>query len=97
MDFDGKFSIDDCIKYIVLGRKLFLDANRIKEVLDMVVNPEYACYHKLVPHSFATTCYNTHGYDTFEIAFKIIEVVKANITNHLYANYEQWLKEEQGY
>lgn len=97
MDYDGKFSIDGCIKFIVLGRKIFLDKKRIKEILDKVVTPESVCYHKFIPHSFATTCYNIQGYDTFEIAFKIIEVVKANISNNLYANYEQWLKEEQGY
>lgn len=95
MDYDGKFYIDGCIKYVVLGRKIFLDNARIKELLDMVVNPAYACYRKFVPHSFATTCYNTHGYDTFEIAFKIHEVIKTHISNPLYADFEKWLKKEQ--
>lgn len=97
MDYDGKLSIDGCVKYIVLGRKIFLDNTRIKEILDIVVNPEYRCYRKFVPHSFATTCYNTHGYTTFEIAFKIRETVRMNISDPLYADYEKWLIEEQGY
>lgn len=97
MDYDGKLSIDGCIKYVVFGRKLFLDNTRIKEIMDMVVHQGYTCYRKFVPHSFATTCYNTHGYDTFEVAFKIHECVRANISNPLYADYEKWLNEEQGY
>ena len=32
MDYNGKLSIDGCIKYIVLGRKLFLDNIKIKEL-----------------------------------------------------------------
>ena len=70
---------------------------RIKEILDIIVNPNSVCYRKFIPHSFATTCYNTYGYDTFEIAFKILEVVRTNISNPLYADYEKWLIEEQGY
>lgn len=97
MDYDGKLSIDGCIKFVVLGRKIFLDNSKIKEIMDMVVNPDHACYHKFVPHSFATTCYNTSGYDTFEIAFKICECVRVNISNPLYSDYEKWLKEEHGY
>lgn len=97
MDYDSTFSIDGCIKYIVLGRKVFLDNTRIKEILDIIVNPNSVCYRKFVPHSFATTCYNTYGYDTFEIAFKIREIVRANTSNPLYADYERWFIEEQGY
>ena len=97
MDYEDKLSIDGCIKYIVLGRKLFLDNARIKEILDIIVNPNSVCYRKFIPHSFATTCYNTNGYDTFEIAFKIRKLVRTNISNPLYADYEKWLIEEQGY
>lgn len=97
MDFDGKFSIDGCIKYIVLGREIFLNNARIKEIMDRVVEPTSACYHKFVPHSFATTCYDNHGYSTFEIAFKIDMVVRANLSDKRYADYQRWLKEEQGY
>lgn len=64
---------------------------------DMVVNPKYGCYRKFVPHSFATTCYNTNGYDTFEIAFKIHGCVRENISIPRFADYEKWLKEDQGY
>lgn len=64
MDYNGKLSIDGCIKYIVLGRKVFLDASRIKLIMDMVVDPKFICYHKFIPHSFATMCYNNHGYST---------------------------------
>lgn len=97
MDYDGKLSIDGCIKYIVLGRKLFLDNIRIKGLLDIIVNPSSICYHKFIPHSFASMRYNTHGYDTMDIASKILSVVKSNITGPLYKNYVEWLNTEQGY
>ena len=97
MDYDGKFSIDGCIKYIVLGRRVFLNNAKIKEILDKVVEPTSACYRKFVPHSFATTCYNNHGYITFEIALKIMQVVKSNLSDERYVDYLRWLKEEQGY
>lgn len=97
IDYDGKLSIDGCIKYIVLGRKLFLDNIRIKGLLDIIVNPSSICYHKFIPHSFASMRYNTHGYDTMDIASKILSVVKSNITDPLYKNYVEWLNTEQGY
>lgn len=81
MDYEGKLSFDGCIKYIVLGRKLFLDNIRIKELLDIIVNPSSICYHKFTPHSFATMCYNSHGYDTMDIASKILSIVKSNISD----------------
>lgn len=73
MGYDGKLSIDGCIKYIVLGRKFFLDDNKIKKLTDLIVNPNSVCYKKFVPHSFATTCYDSTGYSTSEIAFKIMK------------------------
>ena len=97
MDYDGKLSIDGCIKYIVLGRKLFLDNTRIKELVDIIVNPSSICYHKFTPRSFASMCYNTHGYDTMDIAFKILMIVKNNTSNPLYADYVEWLNNEQGF
>lgn len=97
MDYDGKLSIDGCIKYIVLGRKLFLDNTRIKELVDIIVNPSSICYHKFTPRSFASMCYNTHGYDTMDIAFKILMILKNNTSNPLYADYVEWLNTEQGY
>ena len=97
MNYDGKLSIDGCIKYIVLGRKLFLDNIRIKELLDIIVNPSSICYHKFTPHSFATMCYNSHGYDTMDIASKILSVVMSNISDPPYLDYVEWLNTEQGY
>lgn len=97
MDYDGKLSIDGCIKYIVLGRKLFLDNIRIKELLDIIVNPSSICYHKFTPHSFATMCYNSHGYDTMDIASKILSVVMSNISDPPYLDYVEWLNTKQGY
>ena len=97
MDYDGKLSIDGCIKYVVLGRKVFLDDSKIKLILDKVVDPTSCCYRKFVPHSFATMCYDNHGYSTMEIAFKIDLIVKANVADERYADYARWLKEEQGY
>ena len=97
MDYNGKLSIDGCIKYIVFGRKLFLDDIKIKELLDIIVDPSSICYQKFTPRSFASMCYNTHGYDTMDIAFKIIMIVKNNISDSLYADYVEWLKNEQGY
>lgn len=96
LDYDGKLSIDGCIKYIVLGRKLFLDDSKIKTIMDMVVDPKCGCLHKFVPHSFATMCYDIHGYSTMEIAIKIDMVVKANLSDEQYADYIRWLNEEQG-
>ena len=95
MDYNGKFSIDGCIKYIVLGRKLYQDNARIKEILDMVVNPCYTCYHKLVQHSFASISYSIDGYLTFEIASKIDEIIKSNTSDPLYANYQSWLEHRE--
>ena len=97
MDYDGKLSIDGCIKYIVLGHRLFLDDSKIKAVLDKVVDPDSACYHKFVPHSFATSCYGPDGYFTHEIAFKIVQIVKANLSDPRYMEYERWLNGEEGY
>ena len=97
MDYDGKFSIDGCIKYIVLGRKLFLDKAKTKQIIDMVVNPELLCYHKFVPHSFAASNYGVHGYQTLEIAPWIHSIVKANLADPRYLEYERWLQDEQGY
>lgn len=92
MDYNGKLSIDGCIKYVVLGKKVFLDASRIKLIIDMVVDPKFVCYHKFIPHSFATMFYNNHGYSTMEIAYKIEMVVKENLLDDRYADYERWLK-----
>ena len=97
MDYEGKFSIDGCIKYIVLGRKLFLDRDKIKSIMDMVVDPNSACYHRFVPHSFATVSYNTSGYFTYEISGHIIKIVMANSDNEFYAEYRRWLNDEMGY
>ena len=84
MDYNGKLSIDGCIKYIVLGRKVFLDASRIKLIMDMVVDPKFICYHKFIPHSFATMCYNYHGYSTMEIAYKIDDCKGKSFRSSIY-------------
>lgn len=98
MGYDGKLSIDGCIKYIVLGRKFFLDDNKIKKLTDLIVNPNSVCYKKFVPHSFATTCYDSTGYSTFEIAFKIHEIIrKHSLSDKMYKDYDVWLHDEQGY
>ena len=97
MDYDGKLSIDGCIKYIVLGHRLFLDDSKIKAVLDRVVDPDSACYHRFVPHSFATSCYGPDGYFTHEIAFKVVQIVKANLSDSRYLKYKRWLNGEEGY
>ena len=94
MDYDGKLNIDGCIKYVTLGRKLFLDKGKIKEIMDMVVDPAKGCYHRFVPHSFATMCYDNHGYTTFEIASFILAVVNANRMDERYKGYIRWLREE---
>lgn len=97
MDYDGKLSIDGCIKYIVFGHRLFLDDSKIKQIMDRVVDPDSVCYRKFVPHSFAESDYNSDGYFTHEIAFKIVQIIKANLADDRYAAYESWLNEEQGY
>ena len=97
MDYDGKLRIGGCIKFIVLGHRLFLDDSKIKAILDRVVDPESACYHKFVPHSFATSCYGPDGYFTHEIAFKVVQIVKANLSDPRYLEYERWLNSYEGY
>lgn len=97
MDYEGKFSIDGCIKYIVLGRKVFLDNAKMKSIIDMVVDPSHPCYHRFIPHSFATVSYNTSGYFTHEIFGHIMQIVMANSDNELYAEYRRWLNDEMGY
>lgn len=97
MDYEGKLSIDGCIKYIVLGRKVFLDRDKMKSIMDMVVDPSDSCYHKFIPRSFATISYNTSGYFTHEISGHIMQIVMANRDDERYADYYRWLNEESGY
>lgn len=97
MDYDKKLSIDGCIKYVVLGRKVFLDNTRLKSIIDKVVDPSLGCYRKFIPHSFTTMCYDNHGYSTMEIASKIDMIVRANLNDERYAEYYRWLHEEHGY
>ena len=97
MDYDGKLSIDGCIKYIVLGRKVLLDGGKMKSIMDMIVDPSSACYHKFVPQSFATVSYNTSGYFTHEISGHIIQLVMENRDGERYAEYLRWLHEEMKY
>ena len=97
MDYDGKFSIDGCIKYIVLGRKLYLDRDKIKSIMDMVVDPSYPCFHRFRPHSFATVSCNTSGYFTHEISGHIMQIIMANSDDERYVEYRRWLNDEMGY
>ena len=62
--------------------------------MDKVVDSTFACYHKFVPHSFATMCYDNHGYTTFEIASFILAVVNANREDERYDSYVRWLRED---
>lgn len=95
MDYDGKFSIDGCVEYIVLGRKFYMNEAKIKELMDRVVNPESVCYKKFKPHDFASIAYDTSGYRTFDISSKICEIVKKNMRcNPLYQEYHDWLCKE---
>lgn len=97
MDYDGKLSIDGCIKYVVLGRKTSMDISSIKKIMDVVVDSKFQCFRKFVPHSFATMCYDSYGYSTTEMAIKIYAIVREELSNERYADYMRWLKEEQGY
>ena len=97
MGYDGKLSIGGCIKYIVLGRKLFLDGVKMKSIMDMIVDSSSACYHKFVPHSFATVSYNTSGYFTHEISGHIMQLVMENRDDERYAEYHRWLIVERSY
>ncbi|MCM1372263.1 MAG: hypothetical protein NC113_06385, partial [Bacteroides sp.] len=72
--------------------------HKIKKLTDLIVNPNSTCYKKFVPHSFATTSYDSHGYSTFEISFKIHETIKKySQIDNLYRQYDEWLHNEQGY
>lgn len=96
-DENIKLDIDGCIKYIVLGNKFFRDDLQIKKLLDKIVTPEYSCYKKFIPHSFATSSYYSYGYYTFEISYKIFDIINSNIKDQRYFNYKKWLIEECGY
>lgn len=96
MNYNGKLSIDGCIKYIVLGWNLCSDEKRVKMIMDRIVDPNSVCHQKLTPHSFATTNYYNSGYETREIAYHIASIIKKNISDERYANYYKWL-EECGY
>lgn len=65
--------------------------------MDKVVDPSSGCYRKFIPHSFASMCYDNHGYSTMDIAFKIDMLVRSNLNDERYADYFRWLHEEQGY
>ena len=97
MGYDGKLSIDGCVKYIVLGRKVLLDEVKMKSIMDMIVDPSYSCYHRFIPHSFATVSYNTSGYFTHEISGHIMQLVMENRDDERSAEYLRWLNEERGY
>ena len=97
MDYDGKLSIDGCIKYIVLGWNLYSDEERVKKIVDRIVDPNSVCYQKFIPHSFATTNYYNSGYETREIAYHIVSIIRKNISDERYANYRKWLLDECGY
>ena len=95
MDYDGKFCIDGCIMYITFGVKLYNENTKIKEILDIIVNPRSNCYQKFIPHSFASVNYCPEGYETFGIANKISDIIQVNNSNPLYANYKKWLNEKK--
>lgn len=97
MGYDGKLSIDGCIKYIVLGSKILSDKARMKETLDIVVDPKSICYRRFAPDSFASICCKNSGYRTTGIESQILEIVEDNISDPLYADYKNWLIKEQGY
>jgi hypothetical protein len=71
LEYDGKFSIKGCVCHIVMGRRLFSDEEKLKELVDIFVNPKYACYGLFNLHSFAEACYNRSGYITNECASRI--------------------------
>lgn len=96
MDYDGKLSINGCIKYIVLGEKLSQNTSNIKSIMDKVVNNTFKCYHKFIPHSFARMHHSIHGYLTMDMAKTIKEVIEKNLSDERYANYYKWLQEELG-
>lgn len=48
------------------GMGKFRNHQFTSHIMDMVVDPKFVCYHKFIPHSFTTMCYNNHG-----IAYKI--------------------------
>lgn len=102
MDYDGKFSIDGCIKHIVLGEKFLKDKTtkdetNMKRLFDLIVDPSSTCYKKFFPHSFACSLHSINGYFTDEIAGQIIMNLNANKNDERYLNYLKWLNEENGY
>jgi hypothetical protein len=97
MDYDGKFSIDGCISYIVFGRKFFLDKKQLKKLMNKIVNPNSFVYKKFHPQSFATTNYSPFGYTIHSASSKIYEVIGNSCTkNKLYRDYYEWSKKVSG-
>lgn len=95
--YTGKFSILGCIKFVALGEKFWKNNDRIKQLVDMMITPNYACYKQLVPHSFAMVNYNRTGYFTHDIAFKISGCLQCHSKEpNLYKEYMEWLAKEQG-
>lgn len=96
--YTGKFSIKGCIKFVALGERFWKNNDRIKQLVDMFINPEYQCYRQFVPHSFAMVNYNRTGYFTHDCAFKIAGCIGLHARNSdTYREYQDWLNNEQGY
>lgn len=95
MDYDGNLSIDGCIKYIALGQKVFVDNDKIKALMDRVVDPNSMCFRKFIPHSFVAMFHSRSGYTTVDIAWKIQSLVEAYLSDTRYADYHRWLKEQE--
>lgn len=96
--YTDMFSIKDCIKYIVLGQKFWKNDEHIKKLVDMITNPQSACYKQFKPHSFAMINYHQAGYLTYPAEHLIFECLRRHCKeNVLYSEYIDWLNNEQGY
>lgn len=95
--YTGKFSIKGCIKFVALGEKFWKNNERIKRLIDMIINPEFECYKQFIPHSFAMVNYNNTGYFTGVCAFKIIDCLLNTKETNPYKDFLEWLNMEHGY
>jgi hypothetical protein len=74
LDYPGKFSILECVKFIALGYRLAHDNEKMKELVEIFTTPENACYDKFYTNSFAKVIHGSHGYHTIGCAGQIKEV-----------------------
>jgi hypothetical protein len=91
---DYFMDIDGCVKYIVLGNKIFnrtkSNSNKLIKLVECLLNNDNRCYNKFSRHSFAYNDYSGDGYAIFAASGMFRDNLMDN--NALKHNYQKWLK-----